>query len=135
MKLMLSEILEKAAEFKSKPAKIKFLKQHDSPALRQLLQYTYDPNIKWLLPEGPAPYTPANDSVEAQGMLYTNLRRLYLFIEGGNPNLSSARRELLFIQLLESVDPKDAELLVAVKDKKLPYKGLNEKIIKDAGLL
>jgi hypothetical protein len=54
---------------------------------------------------------------------------MYLFVEGGNPNLSQLKREQIFIELLESVDPQDAELLVSVKDKKLPYKNINRNLI------
>jgi hypothetical protein len=65
-------------------------------------------------------------------MLYTEIRRLYLFVEGGNPNLSKLRREMLYIQLLESVDPNDAKLLNYVKDKKLPFRGITAKIVNQA---
>jgi hypothetical protein len=30
----------------------------------------------------------------------------------------------MFISLLENVDPKDAKLLCAIKEKKLPFKGI-----------
>jgi hypothetical protein len=33
---------------------------------------------------------------------------------------------------LESVARKDAELLIAVKDKKFPYKGITKEIVKEA---
>jgi hypothetical protein len=54
------------------------------------------------------------------------------FVEGGNPNLSKIRRETLFIQLLESIHPKDAILLSSIKDKKIPFKGLTKKIVHQA---
>ena len=53
-------------------------------------------------------------------------------MEGGNPNLKPLRREFLFIQLLESIDSEDAKLLLSVKDKKLPFKGITEKIVRQA---
>jgi hypothetical protein len=65
-------------------------------------------------------------------MLYTEARRLYLFLKGGNPNLTSFRRETLYITLLETVHPDDAKLLLAIKEKKLPYKGLTLNFIKEA---
>ena len=42
------------------------------------------------------------------------------------------RRETLYIQLLESIHPKDAILLNSIKDKKIPFKGLNKKIVQQA---
>ena len=41
------------------------------------------------------------------------------------------RRESMFVGLLERLDPQDAVLLIAIKDKKLSYKGLTYKLVKD----
>ena len=62
---------------------------------------------------------------------------MYLFVEGGNPSLKQLRRESLFVQLLETVSADDAKLLLAIKDKYLPYPGVTPDIIKEAfpGLL
>jgi hypothetical protein len=57
---------------------------------------------------------------------------MYLFIEGGNPNLTKLKREMLFIQLLEGVHKDDANLLCHIKDKKLPFKTINNDIVKKA---
>jgi hypothetical protein len=65
-------------------------------------------------------------------MLYSETRRLYIFIEGGNPNIPRVKREALFIAMLESLAPADAKLICAAKDKKLPYKGLTVKLINEA---
>lgn len=88
----------------------------------------FDPSIKWLLPEGVPPYKP-NDLVDQQHRFYTEARKLYLFIEGGNPNLKQLRRETLFIELLECLDPADAKLLISVKDKTLTYPGVTKDIV------
>lgn len=100
-------------------------------ALKIVFEYMLAKNIKWLLPEGDPPYKPCQ-YVDLEGQLLPELRKLYLFVEGGNPNLSTLRRESIFIQLLESIDPDDAKLLLAIKDRKLPFKGLNKKIIQQA---
>ena len=128
MKLGLAEILKKASEIDKKADKIEWLRRNDSPALRALLKYAFDPNVKFLLPEGAPPYKP-NTLPDLQSVLYSELRKLYLFIEGGNDNLKPTRREYLFIQLLENLDKDDAELIAAVKDKKVPYKGINKKFV------
>ena len=43
----------------------------------------------------------------------------------------------LFIEMLESVAPADAKLLCAIKEKKLPWKGITPEIVNEAfpGLL
>ena len=43
-----------------------------------------------------------------------------MYLKGNQPDLTQLKREMLFIGLLESIDKRDAELLIAVKDKKLP---------------
>lgn len=136
MRLMISEVLENASKLKGKDDKIAYLRQNISKPLLDVIKYALDPNIKFLLPTGKVPYN-KTAAVEAQGMLFHEVRKLYLFVEGGNPNLTQIRRETLFIQFLESLDPKDAEMIVAVKDKKLPYAGLNYKLMREAfpGLL
>ena len=82
-------------------------------------------------PEGNPPYK-ENQFDDCQPMLYQEVRRMYLFVEGGNDNITKLKREQLFIGLLESLDRDDAKLLCAVKDKKLPYKGITPQIVKDA---
>lgn len=136
MRLMISEILSNAAKLKTKAEKIDYLRRNNSPTLMTIIKYALDPQIKFLLPTGPVPFK-KTPTVEAEGMLYTEARRLYLFVEGGNPNLKQMKRETLFVQLLECLDPKDAALLVSVKDKKLPYPGLTKKFMDEAfpGLL
>jgi hypothetical protein len=46
----------------------------------------------------------------------------YNFVKGGNDGLSSLRRETMFINILEGLHPKEAEVLVLTKDKKLQTK-------------
>jgi hypothetical protein len=38
----------------------------------------------------------------------------------------------LFIEFLESLDPDDAELIIGMKDKKLPFRGLTKKTVCEA---
>lgn len=132
MKLSFSEILKLASDQSSAEKRREVILQNNSHALQALLKYAFDPKIKFILPEGTPPYKPS-DMVESHGMLYTNLRRLYLFIEGGRPQpLPQVKREQLFIELLESVDKDDALLLIALKDRKVHemYKGINTKFVR-----
>jgi hypothetical protein len=43
--------------------------------------------------------------------------------------LKPLRREALFIEFLESIDPEDADLINTIKDKKLPYPKLTRELI------
>ena len=42
-----------------------------------------------------------------------------MFVKGGNDQLSTIRRETIFIQMLEGLHPKEADIIIAVKDKNL----------------
>ena len=42
-----------------------------------------------------------------------------MFVKGGNDSLSTIRRETIFIQMLEGLHPKEADIVIAVKDKAL----------------
>lgn len=134
MKLGIAEILEKASKVKGRAEKIKYLRENESFALKVILQYAYDPNVKWLLPEGKIPKEAykASKLPDLESVLYHEARKLYLFVEGGNPDLKQNRREQLFLQLLEQVTPEDAKLLESVKDKKIPYPTITEKLVKEA---
>jgi hypothetical protein len=134
-KLGISEIIKLASEQKTKEEKVAVLRNNNSSALQTVLKFALDPTVKWALPPGEPPYKPI-PYLDQQSMLYSEARRLYLFIEGGNPNLTPIKRESLFIGLLESIDPEDAKLLVSIKDKKLPsygpFKGLSAATINEA---
>ena len=130
MKKSISQILQLVDEAKGKD-KIELLRQNDSFPLRTILQTCFDPNIKWLLPEGAPTYKPAIYT-DIEGRLYNEAKHLYLFLEGGNPNLTNLKRGNIFIQMLESVTPDDAKLLISIKDKKLPYESITVKIVNEA---
>ena len=132
MKTTMYDILREISEIESLQDRVAALQQHKyTQAIKQVCLYAFDQNIKWILPEGKPPYKPC-ESVDVEGRLISELRKLYLFVEGGNPNLTPLRRESLFIQLIESIDPKDASLLCSIKDKKLPFKNLTKKVIHQA---
>ena len=136
MRVGVSEFLEKVSKLKKKEERVAALKHNDSFIIRTILQGAYDPRIKWMLPEGIPPYKPS-DLPDQENVLIREGRRLVHFVEGGNPGLKQLRRETLFVELLESVAPQDAILLCSMKDKKLPYKGITEDIVREAfpGLL
>jgi hypothetical protein len=95
----------------------------DNRYLRNLLDAAFIPEKKLRLPEGAPPYTP-NPMHEAQvnpGIMWQACAKLDQFqrdLPEGNKALR-ARIENQFIQTLESVSAKDAEILLAVKEQTL----------------
>jgi hypothetical protein len=131
MQLAIFEILEAASKLKTDDEKIQYLRKHeDNNVLKTILAGAFYQGIKWNLPPGEPPYRPC-DPVNAENFLYGEARRLYLFCEGG-PEMSNLRRESLFIELLESVHPLDALILLSMKEKKLPYEGITKSLISKA---
>lgn len=131
MKKSIYNTLKECSEPKSVNERVNLLRKNSSPVLLNLLKYAFDPSIKFLLPEGDPPYRPC-EFVDQEGRLYQEARKMYLFVEGGNNNLTKLKREMLFIQLIEGIDKNDAILLCAIKDKKLPFKSLTPEVIKKA---
>jgi hypothetical protein len=131
MRVGVAEFLEKVSKLKKKDEKIAALRHNDSFVIRTVLQGAFDPRIVWLLPEGEPPYKP-NDLVDQENVLIRDSRKLVYFVEGGYPNLKQVKREQLFIEMLETVTPLDAKMLCAVKEKKLPWKGITADIVKEA---
>ena len=135
MDLLISEILDKVSKAKTKQNKVALLKEYDSPSLRMVIKSSFDPKIKWSLPEGEVPFkrNEAPAGTEHSTLAYES-RRLYHYIEGGNPALSQTKRETMFVQMLEGLHDTEADVLVAAKDKSLhqAYKGLSANVVKEA---
>lgn len=123
MQVGVAEFLEQVSKLRTDDEKINALKFNDSFVLRCILQGAFDPNVEWLIPPGVPPYKPT-DQLDQEHMLINKAQKLQYFVKGFYDNLNSTKREMMFIEMLESVSPKDALLLVAIKDKTLPYKGI-----------
>lgn len=132
MKLMIHEVLELVAKAKTKDEKVKILRDNESGALNDVIRGTFDERIVWLLPQGaPPPYTPNKPESSPSNFIRECVKLAY-FVKGGKaPDLSLLRREVMFIQMLESIHPKDAEMLIDVINKN-PPKGLTRAVAKEA---
>ena len=134
-RLLLSEVLRKVSNAKTKKEKIDLLRKHNTPALRQLLIWNFDESVVSMVPEGEVPYTPNDAPV---GTDHTRLeqeyRGFYRFVKGGQDRLPSLKRESMFVQLLEGLSAEEAELVCLVKDKKLntKYKRITKAVISEA---
>ena len=133
--MLFSEILDKVHKAKTKDQKVRILKDNNTDALRMVLKAAFDPNIKWVFPAGPPPYTP-NDAPAGTDhqVLATEAKKLWHFIEGADNRTKQHRKEAMFFQLLESLHESEAKLLCDAKDKKLHqvYKGLSSNVVKEA---
>lgn len=119
MRLPLGDVFDKVRNAQKKEEKIEVLRRNASPALWYVLQLAFGKTV-WMLPGDAPPYKPWRGAIgSSPNELSRELRRLYLFLEGGNNNLTRLRREKMFQNLLEGLDTNEVELLLSVKDKRL----------------
>ncbi len=130
------EIIEKASAAKTKAEKIKILQEHQNNwALKDVLRGTFDDSVQWLLPEGKPPYKVNEAPVGTEHTwLKQEVKRMFHFLKGGNPQVSQMKRDTMVIQMLEGLCAEEAQLLLWVKDKELNkhYKGLTANLVKEA---
>jgi hypothetical protein len=138
MKPGIFEILQEAEKQPNRILKAEVLQKNSGQLLHMVLHTAFHPDMKWELPEGSPPYQPTILQGQEES-LYVHARMFKYFIPDLSPNLSPKKRDLMFCQMLECVHPKDAELLIAIKDKKMPVwaKSITPDVVKFAfpGLL
>ena len=144
-KTLLSEVLQRVSNAKTKAKKVEILHEYNSPALRKILLCNFSKSISFCFPEGKTPYRPLDrpKGVHHQ-ILFTEHRMLEKFIKKTingvtyfgcsnqtRPSLQQLKKESLWIQILESLHAEEAGLLDLVKDKKLTsrYKITKQNVI------
>ena len=125
------ETLELVGKAKTREEKRQVLIDRDNFATKALLQLNYHPDVKWHLPSGAPPYTPGQVADSTPNSLHFEVKKLDYFVDPSPHDLPLLRREGMFVALLERLDPNDAKLILAVKDRKLSYKGLSYKLVRD----
>jgi len=143
------EILEAASSQRTNPRKVEVLKKYEDNSVKSILKWNFDDNIVSVLPEGEVPYGDEEEQLVYKGSLSENIaaearggesataqdldgrgrtslrkewQNLYHFVRGGNDSLTKTRREMMFINLLKGLHPKEAEILVLIKDGNLEDK-------------
>ena len=127
---MTNEIFSIANGLSSDEERVNYLRQNATKAVRALLIYNFS-DTKFLLPEGRPELRTEEDfnpqrgyveGVDDGATLNYEMRKMYLFIDGGHPNLTSLKRESLWHELVNSLHPSEADDLWHMKDKKLQDK-------------
>ena len=130
----LAEIIEECRKSKNVKIKAQILKENESTQLIDLLQLTYNPSVKWIMPEGNPPYEPAPKDGDLEGALLGKMRMMKYFISVNDqvlePEVHPIKREGIFVQLLEGVSPNDAKLVLEMKNRSI--KGVSKTVVKEA---
>jgi hypothetical protein len=130
------EIFDEFEVAKSKSDKMKVIEKNLSKALVTVLELTFHPRYQWKIKEVPDNYNGKSDL--PQGMspcqLSTELRKLYMFQEGHPTaeSINDKKRNELLIQLLESLEPREAEVVMGIFKKDQGVQGLDYAFVKKA---
>lgn len=129
------EIFEEIENAKNKEQRLSILRQNATWALRSTLKGAFDPNVKFVFEKMPD-YTP---SLDPPGLSHTSLHqeltRAYLFQVDNprvSPSLTLKRKIEILIQMLETLEAKEAKVLEGILTKKLKVKGLSYALVKEA---
>ena len=145
------EVLDAASKQKTKAKKVEALQRYTDPSIKTLFIWNFDPTVISILPAGEVPYGNTKEDTQTTGTLTSKIndavgmmneigssslgshdqgrssirkeyQNFYNFVKGGNDQLSSLRRETMFINILEGLHPLEAEIVCLVKDKNLESK-------------
>ena len=127
---MVHELLEAVDSERVKTKKLEILRTHGDDSFKMTMIWNFDESVISMLPEGNVPYQPVESDVQAnremglpqRTTIRNSARNFYRFIKGGDDQMNKIKREGLFINILETLPPPEADILVLVKDKALNTK-------------
>jgi hypothetical protein len=132
----LYEVFDDFEQAKSKKERMDVIQKNLSTTLVKVLEMAYHPQIQWKVNELPHNYRLPTDTLP--GITYdsldSQLRRMYMFNVGNETaeKLTSKRQEELLSQILDSIEPREAEIILGIFQKDLGVKGLDYKFVKEA---
>tara|TARA_B100000287_G_scaffold17507_1_gene17573 strand:+ start:7061 stop:7501 length:441 start_codon:yes stop_codon:yes gene_type:complete len=135
MKLMISEVLQKAHNAKTKKEKIKILQDNNTPALRMVFVANFDDSLVPRVPLGED--VPYRKNEAPKGTEHTLLEKeaskMYYYFKGGADNVATMKVESMFIQLLEGLHESEAEVVIKAINKTLHKKyRITHAVVKEA---
>ena len=156
------EVLDAASKQRTKAKKVEALQRYADPSIKTLFIWNFDPTVISILPAGEVPYGNTKEDTQTTGTLTSKIndavgmmnemgssslgsqdqgrssirrefQNFYNFVKGGNDQLSSLRRETMFINILEGLHPLEAEIVCLVKDKNLESKyKISKEVVSEA---
>ena len=126
------EILDECRLCETLDEVVNVMKKYDSPTIREVFKCAYHPYTEWYLSDIPEDYKkPDTFPGISRTQLYTEFRRIYLF-QKGHPvadTLSEEKRKNLLTQILEGLEPDDAQIFIDVLRKDLKIQDLTPEVI------
>jgi hypothetical protein len=129
------EVFDEFESAKNKKERMDVIGRNLSQTLIDVLKLTFHPNYQWLVTEMPSNYkVPDTKPGISDCQLGTELRRLYLFSKGNAKaeSLTPRKQTEVLLQLLESLEPREAEVVMGILKKDQGVKGLTYNFVKEA---
>lgn len=129
------EVFDEFEEAKNKKERLSVIEKNLSKTLVDVLKLTFDPQYQWYITEMPENYkVPETIPGMSRVQLSTEFRKLYLFNKGNETadRLSTQKRNQLLLQLLEALEPREAEVVIGIFRKDQGVKGLTYNFVKEA---
>ena len=135
------EILGLVEETKGKQSKVDILKQFTGRNdVKYALKAAFDPRVVFTLPDGLPDGFVVGDQDTPEGAMdmaperfIRVFKRMQYWVEGGSAQASQSKREEIYLNTLKSLEKSEAEFLVAIKDKTMPFKSVTKEICELAG--
>ena len=132
-RIELFEILDSIQEAKNKKERVAMVKHYaKSSAFCDYLRCTFDDRIQFLLPKGVPPYTPNSEGTQPSSWSKQNTKLRFLTAGGVGEDMHAAKRETIFIGMLEAVHPADAIVLTNMISKKCSQPAIKKALIEEA---
>jgi uncharacterized protein (DUF2249 family) len=132
----LYEVFDEFEKAKNKKERMKVIGDNLSQTLVDVLRLTFHPEYKWKVNELPENYRIANDVLPGITFdtLHHQLRKLYMFRVGDvtAENLAPKKQQELLFQMLNSLEPRESEIIMGILSKDQGVKGLDYKFVKEA---
>jgi hypothetical protein len=128
------ETFEAVEESNNVKDRVKILQDNATFALKTILQVNFREDITFDFPEGAPPYKKDEGVLGQQVQSIEKAIKQLKHIVSQNKRVDKIKKEKILIRLLETVYYKDAEVLIAMKDKDLKslYKNLTLSTVKKA---
>lgn len=127
------EILKAINDAETPEQKTELLKEWGGQSpLNYVLSFNFSDNLKFDLPEGVPPYKRDEAThTDFQGALVHQVKKLTNCLP--NVKMPKMRKENIFISVLESIPPKSADIVLAMKDKALQelYPNITKELVKE----
>jgi len=132
----LYEVFDEFEAARNKKERMNVIGKNLSATLVEVLKLTFHPNYQWMVTELPDNYKIPQDVLPGitHDTLNNQLRRIYIVQKGNETaeKLTPRRRNELLIQMLESLEPREAEIIAGILRKDQGVEGLTYKFVKEA---